>query len=110
MRARFPTERRPYTSDYDYEDDSDLEEEDDDYDDDERASALQVVTEEPRSNDAVVLEKPAVKSNESSDMISVSKIESLFSESSETKDETEPATSSAHIGKVVIIEDVAFVT
>ena len=112
LRARFPTDRRPYTSNYDYEDDSDLEEDDDDGDDIpdyEPASAPQVITEKPRANDVVILEKPAAKSSESSDIVSVSDIESLFSESSEMKDETEPA-SSAHIGKVVVIEDVAFIT
>ena len=110
LRVGFPTDRRPYTIDYDYEDDSDLEDDDgDDVPDDEPAGAPQAVTENPRANDVVVLEKPAVKSNESSDMVSVSDIESLFSESSKTKDETEPA-SSAHIGKVIVIEDVAFVT
>ena len=117
LRAGFPTDRRPYTSNYDYEDDSDLEDDNDDDDDGdgddildyEPASAPQVVTEKPRANDVVFLEKPTAKSSESSDTVSVSDIESLFSESSETKDEPEPA-SSAHIGKVVVIEDVAFIT
>ena len=110
LRARFPTDIKPYTSSYDYEDDSDLE---DDYDDDdipdEPESAPQVVTETPRNNDVIVLENSDAKSNESSDIISVSDLDSLFSESSDIKGETEPA-SSAHVGKVVVIEDVAFVT
>ena len=113
MRAGFPTDRRPYTTDYDYEDDSDLEDDDDndheDTPDDDPPSAPQAITENPRANDVAVLEKSAAKNNESSDMVSVSDIESLFSESSEMKDETEHA-SSAHTGKVVVIEDVAFVT
>jgi len=112
LRARFPTDRRPYTTRYDYEDDSDLEE--DDYDDDdslddELAGVPQAVTEKPRDNDVVVLAKSDAKRSESSDIISVSDLDSLFSGSSDTKSETETA-SSAHVGKVVVIEDVAFVT
>ena len=113
LRARFPTNRRPYTTHYDYEDDSDLEEDDDDDDgdilDDESAGVPQAVMEKPRDNDVVVLEKSDAKSNEPSDIVSVSDLDSLFSGSSDTKGETE-TTSSAHIGKVVVIEDVAFVT
>ena len=114
LRARFPTNRRPYTTRYDYEDDSDLEEGDDDDDDgdilDESAGVPQVVTEEQKnSSDIVVLENSDVKGNESSDIISVSDLDSLFSGSSDTKGETE-TTCSAHVGKVVVIEDVAFVT
>ena len=113
LRARFPTDRGPYTTRYDYEDDSDLEEDDDDKDDildDESAGIPQAVTEKPRnSSDIVVLENSDVKGNEASDTISISDLDSLFSGSSDTKGETE-TTSSAHVGKVVVIEDVAFVT
>jgi len=111
LRAGCPTDRKPYTNDYDYENDSDLEEDDDeDILDDEPASALQVVTGKPISgSDLVVLETSDAKSHGSSDIISVSDLDSLFSESSDTKGETETA-SSAHVGKVVVIEDVAFVT
>ena len=114
LRARFPTDRKSYTTRYDYEDDSDLEEDDDDDDDgileDEPASAPQVVTKKSKdSSDIVVFENSDVKSNESSDIISVSVLDSLFSESSDAKGETE-TTPSAHVGKVVVIEDVAFVT
>ena len=113
LRARFPTGRKPYTTRYDYEDDSDLEEDDDDdddiLDDDSLAGVPQAVTEKPRDNDVVVLKKSDAKSNESSDIISVSDLDSLFSGSSDTKGETETA-SSTHVGKVVVIEDVAFVT
>ena len=110
LRARFPTDRKPYTIRYDYEDDSDLEEgDDDDILDDEPASA-QVVTMKPRDNsDIVVLENSDAESNESPDIISVSDLDSLFSGSSDTKGETGTA-SSAHVGKVVFVEDVAFVT
>ena len=111
LRARFPTDRKPYTTRYDYEDDSDLEvddDEDDDIVDDEPASPPQAVTKKPRdSSDIVVLENSDVKSNESSDIVSVSDLDSLFSGSSNTKGETE---TTSHIGKVVVIEDVAFVT
>jgi hypothetical protein len=113
LRTKFPTDRKPYTTRYDYEDDSDLEEDydDDDVPDDKPASAPQVVTvtEKPRCNDVVVLEKSDVKDNENSDILSVSDLDSLFSESSDTKDKTETV-SSAHVGKVIVIEDVAFVT
>ena len=111
LRARFPTDRKPYTTCYDYENDSDLEEDDDeDILDDEPASAPQVVTGKPRSGfDVVVLENSNAKSNEYPDIVSVSDLDSMFSESSDTKGETETA-SSAHVGKVVVIEDVAFVT
>ena len=112
LRVRFPTDRKPYTTRYDYEDDSDLEGDDDDGDeilDDEHAGIPQAVTEKPRDSDVVVLEKSDAKSNEPSDIISVSDLDSLFSDSSDTKGEAETA-SSAHIGKVVVIEDVAFVT
>jgi len=113
LRVRFPTDRRPYTTRYEYEDDSDLEVDDDDDGDgdildDESAGVPQAVTEKLRDNNVVVLEKPNAKSNQSSDIISVSDLDSLFSESAETKGETEIAPS--HVGKVVVIEDVAFVT
>ena len=112
MRARFPTGRKPYTTRYNYEDDSDLEEDDDDdIVDDEPASPPQVVTKKSRDSDSdiIVLESSDAKSNEPSDILSVSDLKSLFSESSDTKGGTE-TTSSAHIGKVAVIEDVAFVT
>ena len=111
LRARFPANRKPYTSHYEYEDDSDLEEDydDDDISDDEPASVPQVVTEKPRDNDTVVLEKSDAKSSEPSDILSVSDLDSVFSELSDAKGETE-STSSAHVGKIVVIEDVAFVT
>ena len=111
LRARFPANRKPYTSHYEYEDDSDLEEDydDDDISDDEPASVPQVVTEKPRDNDTVVLEKSDAKSSEPSDILSVSDLDSVFSELSDAKGETE-STSSAHVGKIVVIEDVTFVT
>ena len=114
LRARFPTDRSPYTTRYDYEDDSDLEEDDDDDDDDildnEPAGIPQIVTKKPRdSSDIVVLENSDAESNESPDIISVSDLDSLFSGSFDTKGETGTA-SSAHVGKVVFVEDVAFVT
>ena len=117
LRTKFPTDRKPYTSDYDYEDDSDLEgDEDDDTSDsedvDEPAVAPQAqVATEKSSGDAklVTVENSDATSNGSSDIISISDADSLFSLPPDTKGETNP-TSSAHIGKVVVIEDVAFVT
>jgi len=111
LRARFPAYRKPYTSHYDYEDDSDLEEDydDDDISDDEFASVPQVVTEKSGNSDVVVLEKSDAMGGEPSDILSVSDLDSMFSELSDTKGETE-STSPTHVGKVVVIEDVAFVT
>ena len=100
-----------YTNHYDHEEDSDLEEEDDDILDDEPAGrATQVATEKPRNNsDVVVIENSDVKSNEPSDIVFISDLDSLFPEPPDVKGETGTATS-AHVGKVVVIEDVAFVT
>ena len=112
LRTTFPAGRKPYTTRYDYENDSDLEEDDDDEVlDDEPTSAPQVVTKKPARDDSdvVVLENSDAKSNEPSDVLSISDLDSVFSESSDTKGETE-TTSSAHVGKVVVIEDAAFVT
>ena len=82
----FPIDRRRYTTCHNYEDDSDLEEDDDD---DELAGVSQAVTEKPRDNDAVVLDKSDAKSNQSSDIVSVSDLDSLFYESSYAKGETD---------------------
>jgi len=111
LRAVFPTDRKPYTNNYDYGNDSDLEEDDDEdiLDDEPASTPSQVVTEKPKSDsDVVVLETSDAKSHGSSDIVSISDLDSLF-ESSDTKGETE-TTSSAHVNKVVVIEDVAFVT
>ena len=118
LRTKFPTDRKPYTNDYDYGGDSDLE--DDDEDDDTSDSEdvdeptvvpqAQVATEKSASDAKLVtVENSDATSSGSSDIISVSDADSLFSEPPDTKGETNP-TSSAHIGKVVVIEDVAFVT
>ena len=114
LRTRFPENRKPYTSNYGYEDDSDLEggddddDDDDDVSDDEPAVPPQAATEKPATSslELVTIEKQDAKSKESSDIISVSDVDSLFSEPPDTKDES----NTAHVGKVVVIEDVAFVT
>ena len=111
LRSRFPADRKLYSTCYDYEDDSDLEEDDDseDISDDDSTSVHQVVTEKSGNSDVIILEKPDAKSSEPSDVLSVSDLDSMFSESSDTESRAETA-SSAHVGKVVVIEDVAFVT
>ena len=114
LRARFPADRKPYTSNYEYEDDSDLEVDDDDSDldsdsEDEPAVVPQVATEKPADDTNVIVENLDAKSNGSSDIISVSDVDSLFSEPLDTRGEMDLA-SPAHVGKVVVIEDVAFVT
>jgi hypothetical protein len=113
LRARFPTDRRSYINDYDYADDSDLEEDDESDDEDDVLDdepAPPVATETPRKNsDIVTVETSDARSNESLDIVSVSDLDSLFSEPPGTKGEA-GTPSSAHVGKVVVIEDVAFVT
>ena len=111
LRARFPTDRRPYTDGYDYEDDSDLEEDDEeDVLDDEPAAPPQVAMERPKnSSDAVGVENSGANNDDTLDIVSASDLDSLFSQSSDPKGEGEAA-SSAHVGKVVVIEDVAFIT
>lgn len=113
LRTRFPASKKPYARNYDYEDDSDLEEEeDDDYDyyvsDIEPAVPPRVPSEKPGndSSEFATSKNSDAKCSESSDVMSVSDLDSLFSEPPDTKDEIQPA----HVGKVVIIEDVAFVT
>jgi len=110
LRTRFPEDRKPYTNRYDFEDDSDLEEDDDDDSiiDDEPASDSQVVTRKPRNSSDIVLESSDAKINDPSDIVSISDLDSLFSESSDTNGETK-TTSSTHVGKVAVIEDVAFI-
>ena len=109
LRTRFPANKKPYTNNYDYEDDSDLEEDyEEDESDDESAVAPQVATEKSRNDspESVAIENSDAKSSKSSDIISISDLDSLLSESSDAKDEIQ----SAHVGKVVVIDDVAFVT
>ena len=83
------------------EEDSDLEEDDDDdFSDDELAvTPPTIATEKLRSDPSELV------TIEHSDIISVSDQDS-FSESSDPKEKIEPT----HFGKVVVIEDVAFVT
>ena len=54
----------------------------------------------------VAIENSDTNSSRFSDILSVSDVDSLLSESPDAKDGTE----AAHVGKVVVIEDVAFVT
>ena len=115
LRTRFSVNKKLYTSDYGYEDDSDLEEdggEDDDEtvaesSEDESVVAPQVAAEKSGNctSELVAIGKSDTKSNEPSDIISVSDLDS-FSESPDTKDES----NTARVGKVVVIKDVAFVT
>ena len=112
MRARFPTGRKPHTTRYNYEDDSDLEEDDDDdIVDDEPASPPQVVTKKPRDSDSENNDSRSETERMSggSFLFASELSRTMISESSDTKGGTE-TTSSAHIGKVAVIEDVAFVT
>ena len=104
------TTRKPYTSDYDYEEDSDLEEDDDNnFSDDELSVVPPTIATEQSRNDlstVVAIEHSDAKCNEPLDIISVSDLYSSSSESLDTRDEVNPV----HFGKVVVIDDVAFVT
>ena len=111
-------DRKAYTGDYDYDCDSDLEEsEDRDFSDFEDSK---VVPEKGKSDKCGSgtedIRGLNGKENTSSDVISISDMDSLFSDSSQTKTETEivaapaPTSTLTHIGTVVVIEDVAFVT
>ena len=109
LRTRFPANRKPYTGNYDYEDDSDLEEDDEqDVSDEESAVPPPVAVEKSgnRLSKIATIQNSDAKSSESSDDISVSDLDSLFSDPPDTKDEAGPP----HLGKVVVIEDIAFVT
>jgi hypothetical protein len=113
LRTGFPADRKPYTNDYDYADDSDLEEDDESDDEDDTLDdepVPPVAAEKPKNNsDIVTVETPEARSNESLDIVSVSDLDSLFSEPPDTTGEA-GTTSSAHVGKVAVVEDVAFVT
>lgn len=112
LRACFPTDRKPYASCYDYENDSDLEEDDDeDIPDDEPATdAPQVATEQSRNDsDVIPLKNSDAKRNESSEVASVSDLDPLSPDPPDPKGEAETP-SSVHVGTVLVVEDVAFVT
>ena len=108
LRTGFPANRKPYTTNYEYEDDSDLEEDDEDVSDDELEDSPRVATENSANHlsEPHAIDDSNTRSNEPSEVISVSDMDSLFSELPEIKDGTKPA----HVGKVVVVEDVAFVT
>jgi len=116
LRARFPADMKPYTNDYDYEDDSDLEDDDDDegvLDGAKPEDAPLVVAGKPgNSSDVVGPDAKSTDEHSDPDVISVSDIDSLFSDSSDIKGaSSEPGgSSSAHVGRVIVIRDVAFVT
>ena len=117
LRTFFPADRKPYTGDYDYDADSDLEEDEDwDFsgDEDTQSVLVQGKTDKSDSDSSTLAgsQNSDAKGNESLDVISVSDVDSLFSGSVDTKAEHEGAVTSTptHIGDVVVIEDVAFVT
>ena len=117
LRARFPADMKPYTNDYDYEDDSDLEDDEEGVLDGFKLEdvAPVVAGKAGNSSDVVNAGNPDAKSTDESsdpDVISVSDMDSLFSESSDIKGAgSEPGgSSSAHVGRVIVIRDVAFVT
>lgn len=116
LRNKFPVDRKPYTTDYDYDADSDLDE-DECWDLSESECTAQPVPENPKgksgeSDSSTLVGSPLdAKSRKSSDIISVSDVDSLLSDSAETKAEVkEVGTPPIHVGTVVVVEDVAFVT
>jgi len=114
LRTRFPTDRKPYTGDYDYDADSDLEEEDwgsSDVDGP-RVVAGKGKSDKSDTSTPVGGQDPDGKGNKSLDIISVSDMDSLFSDSPDTKIEAGVAATPTptHAGTVVVIEDVGFVT
>ena len=115
LRAGFPLDRKPYTDDYDYDADSDLEE-DEDWDSSD-AEDSRVVLEKGKSSQSdsstlVDSQNSDAKDDESSDIISVSDMDSLLSDPVDTKTKAEvaPAPTPTHIGTVIVIDGVAFVT
>jgi hypothetical protein len=102
IRARFPIDRKPYANDYDYQDDSDLGEGDDEDISDDGPVPPQATEKSGNDSDLATVEKSDSEINECPDIISVSDIDSLLSESPDTRDEAKPA-SSAHVGKFFVI-------
>ena len=109
LRTIFPVDRKPYTGDYDYDDDSDLEE-DEDWD----LPGVESKENNDKSDSGILVgsQNSDAKGGEPLDTISASDVKSLSSDSADTKAESEVAIAPAptHVGTVVIIDDVAFVT
>jgi len=115
LRTQFPVDRRSSTRDYDYDADSDLEEDEDwDPSDIEDTRVVPSKYKSDKSDSATLIgsQNSDAKGNESPDVISVSDMDSLLSDSADTKAGAEVAATSnpTHVGTVVVIEDVAFVT
>ena len=113
LRARFPADRKPYTSDYDYDADSDLEEDEDcDFYEFEDPKVVQEKGEGDKAGpSAEDVQNSDGEGNVCSDVVSVSDMESLFSDPSETTVEANIVSpTSVHVGTVAVIDDVAFVT
>lgn len=116
LRSQFPVDRKPYTADYDYGADSDLDEDECwDFSESEgitRPVPANLKGKSGESDSSTLVGSPSdTKSSKSSDIISVSDMDSLLSDSAETKVEVkEVGTPPIHVGTVVVIEDVAFVT
>ena len=103
--------RRHYTCDYEYDADSDLEE--DEESDVEDAQVVPSNDKGDKSDSGTLVEKQSsdTKGNETSDIFSVSDMDSLFSDSAHTAGAgTEVTSNPAHVRDVAVIEDVAFVT
>ena len=116
LRSEFPVDTKPYTGNYDYDADSDLEE-DEDWDPSDVEDSQVILPGKERSDkadSATLVDSKGLdtKGDEPSDIISVSDVDSLSLDSVDTKAEAGvPVTPTpAHIGTVVVIDDVAFVT
>ena len=117
LRTGFPVDAKPYIGGYDYDADSDLDEDEGWDPSDVEDSKFVPEKEESNKTDSGALvdsKNSDTKGDEpGSDIISVSDVDSLFLDSVDTKAEAEvpvaPGTRT-HVGTVVVIEDVAFVT
>ena len=111
LRTGFPADRKPYTEDYDYDGDSDLEENDVQDPPGINNSGVELQKGESDQPDSGMLVGNH-EGDESSDIVSVSDADPLASGSVSTRTEAEVTgtPSPTHIGTVVVIEDVAFIT
>ena len=115
LRTQFPAHRKPYTSDYDYDADSDLEEDEDwDYanDEDTIQPVPNSISKNVKSDSSMPVgnRESNSKDDESSDIISISDVDSLFSGATNAEARVANTATLNHAGAVLFIEDAAFVT
>ena len=116
LRTGFPVHTKLCADNYDYDADSDLEE-DEDWDPSDVEDSQVILPGKEKNNkpdSATLVDSKGLdtKGHETPDIISVSDVDSVSLDSVDTKAEAGvPVTPTpAHIGTVVVIDDVAFVT